>query len=272
MSTGEDRYFHAHGVRLRYRDQGEGRCVVLVHAWTLDLEVWDAQAAELSRSMRVVRLDRRGFGLSEGRPDAAADPGDLAALLDQLRIPAAALVGMSQGTRAVIGLALQAPQRVDCLVLDGLPGDVVGLAAEGGADYSLDEFRRLARDGGLEAFREAWRRHPLARLHGDDSEAAQRLERMLARYPGRELLGPAPTAPAAADLRGLARLSMPVLVINGELDLESRRRAGERLCALLPHAERVLLAHAGHLAALDRPAAYTAALQSFLQRRSRVAA
>jgi pimeloyl-ACP methyl ester carboxylesterase len=272
VTRGVDRYFDAGGVRLRYRDQGEGPCVVLVHAWTLDLEVWDAQAADLSRSMRVVRLDRRGFGLSEGQPDPAADPGDLAALLDLLRLPAAALVGMSQGTRAVIGLALQAPQRVDCLVLDGLPGDVVGLAPDGRGDYSLDEFRRLARTGGLEAFREVWRRHPLARLHGDSSEAARRLERMLARYPGRELLGPAPAAPAAPDLRALARLSMPVLVINGELDLESRRLAGERLCALLPHAERVLLAGAGHLAALDRPAAYTATLHSFLQRRSRAAA
>lgn len=272
MVTGDDRYFRVDGVRLRYRDGGEGPCVVLVHAWTLDLEVWDAQSADLSRSMRVVRLDRRGFGLSEGQPDPAADPGDLAALLDHLRLPAAAFVGMSQGARAVIGLALLAPQRVDCLVLDGLPGDVVGLAADGREDYSLDELRRLARNGGLEAFREAWRRHPLARLHGDGSEAARRLERMLARYPGRDLLGPVPAAPAAPDLHALARLSMPVLVINGELDLESRRLAGERLCALLPHAERVLLAGAGHLAALDRPAAYTATLQSFLQRRSRAAA
>lgn len=272
MTTGDDRYFHANGVRLRYRDQGEGAGVVLVHAWTLDLEVWDAQAAELSRSLRVVRLDRRGFGLSEGLPDPAADPGDLAALLDHLRLPAAAFVGMSQGARAVLGLALQAPQRVDCLVLDGLPGDAVGLAADARADYSLDEFRRLARSGGLAAFREAWRRHPLARLHGDSREASRRLEQMLARFPGRELLGPVPAAPAAPDPRALVRLSMPVLVINGELDLESRRLAGERLCALLPHAERVLLAGAGHLAALDRPAAYTATLQSFLQRRSRAAA
>ncbi|HEU0224759.1 MAG TPA: alpha/beta hydrolase [Steroidobacteraceae bacterium] len=268
---GGDRYFRADGVRLRYRDQGEGPGVVLVHAWTLDLEVWDAQAAELSRTLRVVRLDRRGFGLSEGRPDPEAEPADLAALLDHLRLPAAAFVGMSQGARAVIGLALQAPQRVAGLVLDGLPGDVAGIAA-GNGDYSLDEFRRLARNGGLEAFREAWRRHPLARLHGDDREAARRLERMLSRYPGRELLGPAPPAPAAPDPDGLARLSMPVLVINGELDLESRRLAGERLCALLPHAQRVLLAGAGHLAALDRPAAYTATLQSFLQRLSRAAA
>ena len=59
---------------------------------------------------------------------------------------------------------------------------------------------------------------------------------------------------------------MKVLVLGGSGYI------GERLCALLPHAERVLLAGAGHLAALDRPAAYTATLHSFLQRRSRAAA
>src|SRR2546429_74906 len=38
-----DRYLSADGARLRYRDEGDGPPVVLVHGWTLDLEMWDPQ-------------------------------------------------------------------------------------------------------------------------------------------------------------------------------------------------------------------------------------
>ena len=37
-----DRYFTADGARLRYRDEGSGPALLLVHGWTLDLEMWDA--------------------------------------------------------------------------------------------------------------------------------------------------------------------------------------------------------------------------------------
>ena len=57
------------GARLRYRDEGAGRAVVFVHGWTLDLDVWEPQPP-LAAELRVVRYDRRGFGLSTG--DAVA--------------------------------------------------------------------------------------------------------------------------------------------------------------------------------------------------------
>jgi len=60
------------GARLRYRDEGSGRAVVFVHGWTLDLDVWEPQLP-LAAELRVVRYDRRGFGLSSGDPSLAHD-------------------------------------------------------------------------------------------------------------------------------------------------------------------------------------------------------
>ena len=49
-----DQYLAVPGARLRYRDEGAGQAVVLVHGWTLDLEIWQPQTA-LATGMRVVR-------------------------------------------------------------------------------------------------------------------------------------------------------------------------------------------------------------------------
>lgn len=259
-------------MRLRFRDQGEGPAVVLLHGWTLDLEIWEPQARELAGDLRVIRPDRRGFGLSAGTPDAAADTADLEALLDHLRVAQAMLVGMSQGARAAIAFALRHPGRVTGLVLDGPPGAAAGLASGGEEDYSFDEFRRLAQSTGLEAFRDAWRGHPLMRLHAGDARAHELLARVIARYPGRDLLTRVPAPAMTVAPAALGRLAMPVLVVNGEFDTRPRLLAGDHLCRLLPRAERARVPGAGHLANLDNPAAYNEVIRSFLRRQSRVAA
>jgi pimeloyl-ACP methyl ester carboxylesterase len=268
----QDLNFLSGGARLRYRDEGAGPPVVLIHGWTLDLEVWNPQAAALAGSFRVIRYDRRGFGLSEGSPGPAADGEDLARLLEHLGIGAAALVGLSQGARVALAFALRHPGRVTALVLDGPPDEIGDPGAAGDEDFSIAEYRSLVREEGVEAFRRAWADHPLMRLHAADPPSRELVARMLARYPARDLQGPAAPPTPPAGLAALARLRMPVLVVNGELDTPIRRRAGEALARALPAAERVVMAGAGHLPNLDSPRAYNDAVQAFLRRQSRVAA
>ena len=77
--------FAVPGARLRYRDEGAGRAVVFVHGWTLDLEMWEPQSP-LAAELRLVRYDRRGFGLSTGLPSLAEDVADLRALIGGLLV------------------------------------------------------------------------------------------------------------------------------------------------------------------------------------------
>jgi pimeloyl-ACP methyl ester carboxylesterase len=267
-----DGYFVSGGVRLRFRDEGGGLPVVFVHGWTLDLEVWNLQARALAAALRVIRLDRRGFGLSQGAPSPEADPLDLRALLDCLAIPRAAIVGASQGARAALAFALENPERVTALVLDGPPDAFRDDGNGDDADLALDELRDIARTSGMAGFRRAWAGHPYMRLRTADAEARALLAAALSRYPGKDLAcaaGPRTPLRGAADL---ARLVAPVLVVNGECDTPLRCRAGERLCQALPNANRVVIAGAGHLPNLDDPRAYNDVLRDFLLRRARVAA
>lgn len=259
-----DRYFTSAGARLRYRDEGRGAAVILVHGWTLDLEMWAPQAAALQTAFRVVRLDRRGFGLSSGRPGIDQDVADLEALCRHLGLRRTALIGMSQGARAVLAFAAHAPQTVSCLVLDGPPGTDASAAAED--EVPLAHFRVLARSKGVEAVRREWAAHPLMRLRTPDPGTRSLLKSIVARYPGNDLLEPTDAAAAARAHTRPEFVAAAALVVSGALDSPARIQAATTLARRLPHAEHAIVAGAGHLPNLDSPDAYNSLVGAFLSR------
>jgi 3-oxoadipate enol-lactonase len=250
------------GARLRYRDEGSGRAIVFVHGWTLDLDLWEPQAP-LAAELRVISYDRRGFGLSSGEPSLAQDVSDLGTLLSVLGVVSPLLVGMSQGARVVLEFAARHPAFVRGLVLDGAPPLVGGAAAD---DLPLESLRQLAERQGLEAFRRAWSQHPLTQLLTGDARMHTLLARILARYPGRDLLANHALQRETIDRKLLADVRVPVLVVNGARDSEARRRAGAALRDALPAAEQVLVPNAAHLPNLDAPREYNQLMSGFARR------
>lgn len=259
-----DRYVTVEGARLRYRDEGAGPAVILVHGWTLDLEMWDPQVAALGDTFRLVRFDRRGFGLSGGYPSGEQDATDIAALCGDLGLERVALLGMSQGARAVLRFASVAPERVWAVILDGPPS--VGRAAIED-DLPIAHFQYLVRAQGLVAFRREWSAHPLMQLRTVDPEMQRLVSAMIQRYPGHDLAGSGNPGRSDAPL-SLSSAVAPTLLLNGAHDLASRLRAAEILRTQLPHAEHTVIAGAGHLTNLDQPVAYNALCRSFLTNHS----
>jgi 3-oxoadipate enol-lactonase len=273
-SHSPDRYLDVQNAQLRYRDEGRGPAVILLHGWTLDLEMWDPQVAALRNEFRLVRLDRRGFGLSRGRPDARQDASDIAALYGHLGLHRAALIGMSHGARSSLQFAAGAPARVSALILDGPPAVD---RAVGEDDVPIARLREVLAAHGIEAFRREWSNHPLARLRSNDAKIRQMLNGMIARYPGLDLaarddFAGRDGADAGAAPLPLHAVTAPTLILSGAHDLPSRLHTARRLCARLPAAEHEEVADAGHLINLDRPALYSELCRSFLSRHTIIAA
>ena len=84
-------------------------------------------------------------------------------------------------------------------------------------------------------------------------------------------IGSADATLNSARLR-LKDVSVPTLVINGELDTEQRRAAGAALARRLPEARHALVAAAGHLPNLDNPGAYDELLAAFLRAQEQIPA
>ena len=91
-------------VDLYYTDQGpsDAQPVVLIHGFPLNGESWGKQqAALLDAGYRVIAYDRRGFGASSkvgSGYDYDTFAGDLHALIEDLDLHEAVLVGFSMGT------------------------------------------------------------------------------------------------------------------------------------------------------------------------------
>jgi pimeloyl-ACP methyl ester carboxylesterase len=127
LAFGQDQYFESDGVPIRYRVQGDGPPVVLVHGFTGTLDLWTYTGVfdELSKKYRVVALDCRGHGLS-GKPHEPSDYGDQMAgdirnLMDHLDIQQAHLIGYSMGSRLTGLFLVSWPDRLITATLGASP-------------------------------------------------------------------------------------------------------------------------------------------------------
>jgi pimeloyl-ACP methyl ester carboxylesterase len=256
-----DHFMDMGGARLRVRTAGKGPAVLLIHGWTLDLDMWTPQFATLTNRYQLIAFDRRGFGSSTGAPGIEHDLTDIEQLLAELALEQIAIVGMSQGARVALRWAMRNPHTTTCLVLDGPPRDLLAAGRSDG-EITFTAYRELVRGEGIEAFRRQWLEHPLMRLHTHDVRARTLLREMVNRYPGHDLL--ADDTDRVCGVGDLSQLDLPVLIINGEHDSDARIGIGADLVRTLTDARLALIPAAGHLSNLDNPGAYNAVLGEFL--------
>src|SRR5262249_53539089 len=106
-------------TEIAFDDIGSGLPVVFLHAFPLNRTMWEPQVSALVADCRCIPIDFRGFG--ESRPahpysiDRYAD--DVVAVLDQLQIERAVIVGLSMGGYVAFSLWRRHKTRVRALVL-----------------------------------------------------------------------------------------------------------------------------------------------------------
>ena len=252
---------------------GAGAPLLLLHGFSGDGASWRHLAAALSNDFRLIALDILGHGRSDAPADRAsyrfpAVAADIINLLEQLEVDETHLLGYSMGGRLALYLALQTPARFRSLILEG--------ASPGLADAAEREQRRLRDEAladliearGIAWFADYWGRLPLWDTQANlarELTAAQRHQRLRNDPGGLAKCLRGMGAGAQPSLwRGLPRLTLPTLLIVGELD-EKFRRINETMAEAIPHAQLAIIPSAGHNTHLESPSAFTGAVRSFLQ-------
>ena len=135
--------FHNGAVEIAYLDEGEGDPILLVHGFASSKNVnwvYPGWVSELRKNgRRVIALDNRGHGDSGKLYDPKAYDipimaGDIAGLMDHLKIERADIMGYSLGSRMTAVLALNEPQRFRSAIFGGIG---IGLIEGGGPGESV---------------------------------------------------------------------------------------------------------------------------------------
>jgi pimeloyl-ACP methyl ester carboxylesterase len=240
---------------------GHGAPVVLTHDAILHRETWDDQLTSLSRSYRVARWDRRGYGRSDDPSVPYSSVDDLARVISSLLDPPAFLIGCSSGGLLSLHCALEHPELVAALVLVG--PIVSGLGFTG--HFTSRGGRRAGGDLPVAEEIEYWASVDPWFIAPGNTSARDRLRALLAANPNN--LRPKAHLERRPDPPALARLdqiSVPALVIVGEHDIADVHAHCGAIEAGIRGARRLVLPGSGHLPHLEVPGEFNPAVLGFL--------
>jgi 2-succinyl-6-hydroxy-2,4-cyclohexadiene-1-carboxylate synthase len=234
--------------------------LVLLHGFGGTRHMWDRVAAQLqSERYLPLALDLPGHG-EAGAERPITFPGCVEHVLAHSP-ERFALCGYSLGGRLALRLALDAPERVQRLVLVSSTAGIEDAGERSQrrrADRKLaDELERIP----FEDFIERWRTQPLFADDPPDVDELAREEQRRNR-PGAlaEVLRGIGTGEMEPLWQRLGELAMAVSVLAGDRDTKFRL-IGERMVARIPGAEMVIVP-GGHNLVLENPEALASALEA----------
>jgi pimeloyl-ACP methyl ester carboxylesterase len=251
--------------------------LIFIHGLSGCWQNWLEQLPVLAREHRVLAVDLPGFGsspLPAGEISISGYGRMLDRLLEELEIDAAAVIGNSMGGFIGAELAIAFPQRVERLVLISAAG--ISTYADPRTARAMPTLRRSERIVAASAAWLASRSDTVARRPRlRDATLA-----VVARHPSRL---PAPLA--AEQLRGagkpgflqalesildydfrerLPEIACPTLIVWGDGDRLINVRDADVFAELISGSRKVIFEDTGHMAMLERPAAFNALLSDFL--------
>jgi pimeloyl-[acyl-carrier protein] methyl ester esterase len=255
------------GARIAYRDEGEGRPILLLHGLMAHGGFFEPQR-RLADDFRIIRIDLRGHGGSRGgdAPSVGRIAEDIAGLAADLDLAGAIGIGWSLGASVLWRLlAGSASERfAGSVVIDMTPrvlngaGWTLGLSrdlCEARAQAIREDFQSFAAGAGAAIFAQPLeaRTRPLA------AWAAEEFARNDA-----AAIGALWASLVEQDLRPeLARIAQPTLVVHGCQSHLYGAGTADHLVAALPNARAVPFPRSGHAPHLEEPELFNQTIRDF---------
>lgn len=251
--------------------------LVLIHGFTGQAEVWSGIQSIFSEFLACHAIELPGHGVYTDLNDAAAFTfsGASTRIIHEFTergLQRVNLWGYSLGGRMAMHVALSNPECIDFLILESSSPGLADPAERQARVQSDEELAQRIESEGVESFVDYWINQPLF--------ASQKLLPPAKQELGRRLRLQGTATGYAAALRAfsvgrqeplhnrLRELTMPVLVIAGELD-QKYRELGAYMADSIPNAQFRIISGAGHAPHWERPAETASAVAEFIQTVSR---
>jgi 3-oxoadipate enol-lactonase len=247
---------------LAYSDTGEESAppVLLLHSLGADRRMWTDLQEELSTAHRVIAPDTRGHGRSEWAATPTVDEwvADITRLLDHLGVDRVGLVGLSMGGVQALAFALKHPDRVRALVLADTFAQLEPDLAAAKTKAMIDGSQALGMAAYADSYvAETFTTTPLP-------PEAELVRESLAKMSQHAYADAVRTCFGVRLADRLGEVRAPTVVLWGERDQKTPRPLAEQLVAGIPDTVLRVIPAAGHLANLENPAAFAAAVTEHL--------
>jgi len=233
------------GIRIWYAVFGHGSPVILVHGGMGNSNYWGLQIPVLARQYEVIVLDSRGHGRStwDSKPITYhLMASDVLALMDELHVPKAALVGWSDGAIIGLDIAIHHPERLTKLFAFAANSDTSGV-------------KDVSKNPSFNAYwsrtREEYRQ--LSPAPAEFKVFSEQLDKMW------------DSEPHFSDDE-LRSIKVPTWIVDGDRDEVIKREDTDHMAALIPGAGELILPQVSHFALLQDPGQFNEALLRFLSR------
>lgn len=239
--------------------------LVLLHAFPLSSVIYEAVAEELSQAAELITPDFAGFGvapLSREEPSLDLLADGVVGLLDARGIETAVVGGTSMGGYVALNLARRYPQRLVGLVL-------ANTRAVADTDEARENRIRIA-ESVVDVGPQVALRDMDGKLLGVTTQQARpdlvdRVHAMVAAAdPVAVAWAQVAMAARPGSLEVLRSFERPVLVVTGAEDTLMPVSDSEAMAAAAPNSRLEVLPSAGHLACLEQPEAWSAAVRGWL--------
>jgi 3-oxoadipate enol-lactonase len=253
-------------IMMKYDELGKGLPVVLLHGFPLCRQMWAPQMTALADAgYRVICPDLPGFGESPslaGPASMSSYADTIIDLLDELGIEQAVIGGMSMGGYVLLDLVERYPHR--------LLGAMF-LVTRAAADDAAGKQKRTmmveqVKGGNVLTIPEAF--VPVLFAEETSRENPQlilKVRQWVEAAHSFGLIGGLLAMRERGDaVDKLPAFALPSLVVGAELDLAVPLEHSRVLAEGLPNAKLKIIPGAGHMANLEQPKSFNAALLDFL--------
>ncbi|MFC2134598.1 alpha/beta fold hydrolase [Bacteroidota bacterium] len=250
-------YIEIGNDKIFYEISGEGPAIIFIHDGLVHSAIWDDQISFFSKTHKVIRYDRRGYGNSTAATEAYSNVEDLNSIFNYFKIENACLVAMSSGGRLAINFTLKYPEKVNSLVLVG--------AVVGGFSYTKHFLTRgghLSADlSGQEERRAYYASDDPYEIYSENVSAKEKVSKLIKDFPHKEGYHYTRSKPA---LQRLNEIKIATLILVGEFDIPDVHAHAGAITAGIPNSIRDIIPKAGHLIPIEKPDLFNQRVNNFL--------
>ncbi|MFE4894449.1 alpha/beta fold hydrolase [Peribacillus butanolivorans] len=252
---------------IHYRESGEGKALVILHGLGNNSQSWGHQLSQMKQEFRVIAWDAPGYGESSDPKEEFQEFSQFADVLkeflESLGLHSVYLLGHSMGSAIAIDFTNRFPEMVEALIISDATRGAAGVSPE---ENKRKLQSRLHSIDTLKPSELAKKRVKALVSPNAPVEVVKEAERIMSqvRPPGYRSVSYSLSNLNQMEI--LSSISIPTLVMCGELDQVTPVSESKIFHELIPKSEFAIVPNTGHLCYQEDPGVFNKYVTEFLQK------